>query len=77
VLRSVSGRCAVVLRELGGRKAGRAPSRSTGPSGVAKRRKGSIHFAVDTLGHLRALKVPPADQGTARRSLRWPKRCSR
>ena len=30
----------------------------------AKRRKGSkVHIAVDTLGHLLALKVTPADQG--------------
>jgi hypothetical protein len=30
----------------------------------AKRRKGSkVHIAVDTLGHLRALTVTPADQG--------------
>jgi hypothetical protein len=44
----------------------------------AKRRKGpKVHIAVDTLGHLLALRVPPADRAIAPRSRRWPKTCSR
>jgi len=66
-----------LLREFGGRKprptAVCLDSRtlqSTPESGAragydgAKRRKGSkVHIAVDTLGHLMALTVTPADQG--------------
>src|SRR6202051_2694179 len=66
-----------LLRELGGRK-GQPTTvlidsrtlQSTPESGAragydgAKRRKGSkVHIAVDTLGHLLALKVTAADQG--------------
>ena len=66
-----------LLREWGGRK-GQPTAvcldsrtlRSTPESGAragydgAKRRKGSkVHIAVDTLGHLLALMVTPADQG--------------
>jgi len=41
----------------------------------AKRRKGSkVHLAVDTLGHLLALTVTPADAQIARRSARSPRR---
>jgi transposase len=66
-----------LLREFGGRKG--QPSavcldsrtlQSTPESGAragydgAKRRKGSkVHIAVDTLGHLLALKVTPASEG--------------
>src|ERR1700687_1657933 len=66
-----------ILREWGGRKS--QPTavvidsrtlQSTPESGAragydgAKRRKGSkVHIAVDTLGHLLALTVTPADQG--------------
>ena len=66
-----------LLRQFGGRKS--QPTavcldsrtlQSTPESGaragydVAKRRKGSkVHIAVDTLGHLMALTVTPADQG--------------
>lgn len=67
----------IVLREFAGRKgqptAACIDSRtlqSTPESGAragydgAKRRKGSkVHIAVDTLGHLLALSVTPADQG--------------
>ena len=49
---------------------GSRPLQSTPESGAragydgAKRRKGSkVHIAVDTLGHLMALKVTPADEG--------------
>jgi len=48
-----------------------------------KRRKGSkVHVAVDTLGHLLALLMTPANeqertQVSARRSRNWPARCSR
>jgi hypothetical protein len=67
----------ILLREFAGRK-GQPPAvcinsctlQSTPESGArvgydgAKRRKGSkIHIAVDTLGHLLALQVTPADQG--------------
>ncbi len=66
-----------LLRQWGGRKGqptavvidSRTPQ-STPESGAraghdgAKRRKGSkVHIAVDTLGHLLALTVTPADQG--------------
>lgn len=66
-----------LLREFGGRK-GQPTAvcldsrtlQSTPESGAragydgAKRRKGSkVHIAVDTLGHLMALKVTPADEG--------------
>ena len=66
-----------LLREFGGRK-GQPTAvcldsrtlQSTPESGAragydgAKRRKGSkVHIAVDTLGHLMALTVTPADQG--------------
>ena len=66
-----------LLREFGGHK-GQPTAvclesrtlQSTTESGAragydgAKRRKGSkVHIAVDTLGHLMALKVTPADQG--------------
>ncbi len=66
-----------LLREWGGRK-GQPTAvcidsrtlQSTPESGAragydgAKRRKGSkVHIAVDTLGHLLALTVTPADQG--------------
>ena len=67
----------ILLREFAGRKgqptAACIDSRtlqSTPESGAragydgAKRRKGSkVHIAVDTLGHLLALRVTPADQG--------------
>ena len=67
----------ILLREFAGRKgqptAACIDSRtlqSTPESGAragydgAKRRKGSkVHIAVDTLGHLLALSVTPADQG--------------
>jgi PRTRC genetic system ThiF family protein len=45
----------------------------------AKRRKGSkVHAAVDTLGHLLALLVTPAnEQKTAHRLPNWPSRCKR
>jgi transposase len=77
VLRSVGGRCAVALAGVG-RSQGTADDgadrqrtlQSTPESGAragydgAKRRKGSkVHIAVDTLGHLLALKVTAADQG--------------
>lgn len=67
----------ILLREFAGRK-GQPTAvcidsrtlQSTPESGAragydgAKRRKGSkVHIAVDTLGHLLALKVTPADQG--------------
>jgi hypothetical protein len=66
-----------LLRQFGGRK-GQPTAvcidsrtlQSTPESGAragydgAKRRKGSkVHIAVDTLGHLMALTVTPADQG--------------
>jgi transposase len=66
-----------LLREFGGRK-GQPTAvcidsrtlQSTPESGAraaydgAKRRKGSkVHVAVDTLGHLMAMKMTPADQG--------------
>ena len=45
----------------------------------AKRKKGSkVHAAVDTLGHLLALRVTPADeQETGRRWRSWPSPCRR
>ena len=67
----------ILLREFAGRK-GRPTAacidsrtmQSTPESGAragydgAKRRRGSkVHMAVDTLGHLLALSVTPADQG--------------
>ena len=67
----------ILLREFAGRKGQPTAScldsrtlQSTPESGSragydgAKRRKGSkVHIAVDTLGHLLALSVTPADQG--------------
>lgn len=44
----------------------------------AKRRKGSkVHIAVDTLGHLMALKVTAADEGDRAQVAALAKRCSR
>ena len=44
----------------------------------AKRRKGSkVPIAVDTLGHLMALQVTPADTGDRTRWKGWPNRFNR
>jgi transposase len=81
----------ILLREFAGRKgqptAACIDSRtlqSTPESGAragydgAKRRKGSkVHIAVDTLGHLLALRVTPPIRAIAPKSRRLPKTCSR
>ncbi len=77
LLQPVGGRCGLPVTRVGGRKG--QPTvvcidsrtlQSTPESGAragydgAKRRKGSkVYIAVDTLGHLLALTVTPADQG--------------
>jgi hypothetical protein len=74
-----------LLREWGGRKSQHTAVvidsrtlQSTPESGAragydgAKRRKGSkVHIAVDTLGHLLALTVTPADQGMGQSNRAW------
>jgi transposase len=81
----------VVLRLGAGRKAEPSAAildsrtlRSSPESGEragydgAKRKKGSkLHLAVDTLGHLLALHVTPANAEHRAQVGRWPKRCRR
>ena len=77
-----------LLRHFGGRKGqptavcmDSCTLQSTSESGAragydgAKRRKGSkVHIAVDTFGHLMALKVTAADQGDRTEVAAWPNR---